>query len=146
VSLVKYELGFYIPDDDILHSHRCENLKSYGLLNASQDVTKVGFVILVAGAFHHHHHHHHPDICFMSNSVHCKNRSLKLSHKCVCLTKWDTCLEGTAALEEYTEPSAVHQEEPYQGVLPSCKDAYEMVVLEAAGIHSELPLVSDSCE
>jgi hypothetical protein len=28
VSPVKYELGFYIPDDDILHSHRRENLKS----------------------------------------------------------------------------------------------------------------------
>jgi hypothetical protein len=25
---VKYELGFYIPED-ILHSHRHENLKSY---------------------------------------------------------------------------------------------------------------------
>jgi hypothetical protein len=28
VSPVKYELGFYIPEDDILHSHRRENLKS----------------------------------------------------------------------------------------------------------------------
>jgi hypothetical protein len=26
---VKYEQGFYIPEDDILHSHRRENLKSY---------------------------------------------------------------------------------------------------------------------
>jgi hypothetical protein len=26
---VKYELGFYVPDDDIVHSHRRENLKSY---------------------------------------------------------------------------------------------------------------------
>jgi hypothetical protein len=26
---VKYELGFYIPEDDTLHSHRRENLKSY---------------------------------------------------------------------------------------------------------------------
>jgi hypothetical protein len=26
---VKYELGFYIPEDDILHSHRRENLQSY---------------------------------------------------------------------------------------------------------------------
>jgi hypothetical protein len=24
-----YELGFYIPEDDILHRHRRENLKSY---------------------------------------------------------------------------------------------------------------------
>jgi hypothetical protein len=29
MSSVKYELGFYIPEDDILHSHRRENLKSY---------------------------------------------------------------------------------------------------------------------
>jgi hypothetical protein len=29
VSPVKYELYFYIPEDDILHSHRRENLKSY---------------------------------------------------------------------------------------------------------------------
>jgi hypothetical protein len=26
---VCYELGFYIPEDGILHSHRHENLKSY---------------------------------------------------------------------------------------------------------------------
>jgi hypothetical protein len=29
MSPVKYELGFYIPEDDILHSHRLENLKPY---------------------------------------------------------------------------------------------------------------------
>jgi hypothetical protein len=29
VSPVKYELGFYIPEDAIFHSHRRENLKSY---------------------------------------------------------------------------------------------------------------------
>jgi hypothetical protein len=29
VSPVRYELGFYIPEDGILHSHRRENLKSY---------------------------------------------------------------------------------------------------------------------
>jgi hypothetical protein len=26
---VRYELGFYIPEDGILHTHRRENLKSY---------------------------------------------------------------------------------------------------------------------
>jgi hypothetical protein len=26
---VRYELGFYIPEDGILHSHRRGNLKSY---------------------------------------------------------------------------------------------------------------------
>jgi hypothetical protein len=29
VSPVKYELGSYITEDDILHSHRRENLKSH---------------------------------------------------------------------------------------------------------------------
>jgi hypothetical protein len=33
VSPVKYELGFYIPEDGILHSHRREHLKSYIALN-----------------------------------------------------------------------------------------------------------------
>jgi hypothetical protein len=28
VSPVRYELGFYIPEDGILHSHRREELKS----------------------------------------------------------------------------------------------------------------------
>jgi hypothetical protein len=30
---VKYELGFYTPENGILHSHRRENLKSYIALN-----------------------------------------------------------------------------------------------------------------
>jgi hypothetical protein len=29
MSGMRYELGFYIPEDDILLSHRRENLKSY---------------------------------------------------------------------------------------------------------------------
>jgi hypothetical protein len=29
VSPVRYELGLYIPEDDILRSHLCEILKSY---------------------------------------------------------------------------------------------------------------------
>jgi hypothetical protein len=32
VSPVRYALGFYIPEDDILHSYRRENLKSYIIL------------------------------------------------------------------------------------------------------------------
>jgi hypothetical protein len=55
-------------------------------------------------------------------------------------------LVGTAVLVEYMEPSVGHQEEPYQGVLPSYMGACVMVVLVAAGIHSELPLVNDSYE
>ena len=55
-------------------------------------------------------------------------------------------LVGTAALAEYMEPSAGHLEEPCPGAPPSCTGAYEMAVLVAVGIHSELPLVSDSSE
>jgi hypothetical protein len=29
VSPVRYELGFYMPEDGILHRHRLENLKFY---------------------------------------------------------------------------------------------------------------------
>jgi hypothetical protein len=29
VSPVRYELGFYIPEDGVLRSHRSENFKSY---------------------------------------------------------------------------------------------------------------------
>jgi hypothetical protein len=32
---MKYELGFYIPEDGILHSHRRDNLKSYIALTGS---------------------------------------------------------------------------------------------------------------
>jgi hypothetical protein len=34
VSPVKYELGFYIPENEILHSHRRENLVSYQIFIA----------------------------------------------------------------------------------------------------------------
>jgi hypothetical protein len=37
VSAVKYELGFYTPKADILHSHRRENLKSHTGGNFDQD-------------------------------------------------------------------------------------------------------------
>jgi hypothetical protein len=36
VSPVKYEPGFYIPEDDIFHSHRRGNLKSYTTLHLFQ--------------------------------------------------------------------------------------------------------------
>jgi hypothetical protein len=35
VSPVKYELGFYIPEVAILHSHRRENLRSHKVLTLS---------------------------------------------------------------------------------------------------------------
>jgi hypothetical protein len=37
VSPVKYEQGFYIPEDGIRHSHRHENFKSY--------ITLTGWVV-----------------------------------------------------------------------------------------------------
>jgi hypothetical protein len=33
MSSVKYELGSYIPEDGILHSHRRENFKSYEMIS-----------------------------------------------------------------------------------------------------------------
>jgi hypothetical protein len=51
---VRYELGFYIPEDEILHSHRRENLKTYIALtgwtlqwrsNVSPVKYEVGFYI-----------------------------------------------------------------------------------------------------
>jgi hypothetical protein len=38
MSPVKYELGFYIPEDDILHSHRCETPQSYSRNSSSQNL------------------------------------------------------------------------------------------------------------
>jgi hypothetical protein len=35
MSPVKYELGFYIPEGGILHSHRRENLKPYSMYTNS---------------------------------------------------------------------------------------------------------------
>jgi hypothetical protein len=34
---VRYELGFYIPKDGILHSNRRENLKSYTVMKGTGD-------------------------------------------------------------------------------------------------------------
>jgi hypothetical protein len=36
-----YELGFYIPEDGILHSHRRENLKSYAVKFLLMNPTKM---------------------------------------------------------------------------------------------------------
>jgi hypothetical protein len=38
VSPVKYELGSYIPEDDVLHSHCRENLKPHTVSEPSQMV------------------------------------------------------------------------------------------------------------
>jgi hypothetical protein len=44
VSPVKYEIRFYIPEDDILHSHSRENLKSY-MIFFSQNSWLAGFCL-----------------------------------------------------------------------------------------------------
>jgi hypothetical protein len=60
---VKYELGFYIPEDGILHSHRREYLKSYIALtgwtlrrrrNVSPVKYELGFYIPEDGILHSH--------------------------------------------------------------------------------------------
>jgi hypothetical protein len=44
VSPVKYELGFYILEDDILHSHHRENLKSY-TFNITNRLMRQGIMV-----------------------------------------------------------------------------------------------------
>jgi hypothetical protein len=67
VFSVRYELGFYIPEDGILHSHRRENLKSYIALpgwalqrrrNVSPVRYELGFYIPEDGILHSHRHEH----------------------------------------------------------------------------------------
>jgi hypothetical protein len=62
---VKYKLGLYIPEDDILHSHRRENLKSYVALtgwalqwrsNMSPVKYEMGFYIPEVDILHSHCH------------------------------------------------------------------------------------------
>jgi hypothetical protein len=57
----RYKLGFYIPEDDILHSHRRENFKSYIALtgcalqrrcNVSPVRYELGFYIPEDGILH----------------------------------------------------------------------------------------------
>jgi hypothetical protein len=62
VSPVKYELFFYIPEDDILHSQRREHLKSYIALTGWTLVetlcvsceVRTGFYIPKDGILHSH--------------------------------------------------------------------------------------------
>jgi hypothetical protein len=62
---VKYEQGFYIPEDNILHNHRHENLKSYialtglalqGKRNVSPVRYELGFYIPEDDILHSHYH------------------------------------------------------------------------------------------
>jgi hypothetical protein len=56
VSPLKYELGFYTPDDGILHSHRRENLKAYIVLTGWTFHMKydLGYYIPEDGILHSH--------------------------------------------------------------------------------------------
>jgi hypothetical protein len=67
VSPVRYELGFYIPEDGILHSHRREHRKSYIVLtgwvverrfNVSPVRYELGFYIPEDGILHSHRREH----------------------------------------------------------------------------------------
>jgi hypothetical protein len=49
---MKYELDSYIPEDDILHSHRRENLKSYILFDCNYRIFEA--VVLVRAGVHFH--------------------------------------------------------------------------------------------
>jgi hypothetical protein len=40
MSSVRYELGFYIPEDGILPSHFCENLIIFHSINLSRSVAE----------------------------------------------------------------------------------------------------------
>jgi hypothetical protein len=54
VSTVKYKLGFYIPEDDILHSDRRETLKSYMALlvdNLTDCISEDNYVVRVSTIF-----------------------------------------------------------------------------------------------
>jgi hypothetical protein len=64
VSPIGYELDFFIPEEEILHSHRRENLKSYIELtcwtlyrrgNMSPMRYELGFYITEDGILHSHH-------------------------------------------------------------------------------------------
>jgi hypothetical protein len=54
VSPVKYEQGFYIPEDGILHSHRRENVKSYKrrMISFSVPSERAKWLISVQSATH----------------------------------------------------------------------------------------------
>jgi hypothetical protein len=76
VSPVKYELGFYNPEDGILHSHRRENLKSYTALtgrtlwrrrNVSSVKYELGFYNPEDGILHSHRHENLKS-CLMTDS------------------------------------------------------------------------------
>jgi hypothetical protein len=63
VSPLRYELGFYISEDDILHNHRRESLKSYIALtgwaikrisNVSPVKYELGFYIPEDAILHSH--------------------------------------------------------------------------------------------
>jgi hypothetical protein len=55
---VKYELGFYTPEDGILHSHSRENLKSYnddfnyGLIISSKPITTIPSLVFISKTAH----------------------------------------------------------------------------------------------
>jgi hypothetical protein len=99
VSPVRYELEFYIPEDDILHSHSRENIKSYIALtgwdlqrrrNVSPVRYELGFYIPEDGILHSHRrenlksyivsdYHRQPNL---SSAVLLHSNNQQLTHSC----------------------------------------------------------------
>jgi hypothetical protein len=69
---VKYELGFYIPEDDILRSHRRENLKSYICSYYVSNMTLVSHSF-VSGSEEDGTHPLEDISCFLSELIFCMN-------------------------------------------------------------------------
>jgi hypothetical protein len=92
MSPVKYELGFYIPQEDILHSHRRENLKSYIALtgwtlyrrsNMSPVKYELGFYIPEDDILHSHRRENlksYMDLLYLCNLVIVTNQCPNLGH------------------------------------------------------------------
>jgi hypothetical protein len=62
---VRYELGFYKPEDNILHSHRRDNIKSYKTtdgLPMADSVKPIGFEVNQNGHYKGLHFHGQNDM------------------------------------------------------------------------------------
>jgi hypothetical protein len=90
VSAVKYELGFYFPEDHILHNHRRGNLKSYIALtvwalqqrrNVSPVKYELSFYIPEDGILHSH-RRENTQILVSCYSVEVSRNILKCQHSC----------------------------------------------------------------
>jgi hypothetical protein len=68
---VKYELGFYIPEGDVLHSHCRENIKSYIALTGWALVKYELVVYIPEDSILHSHRHENLKSCIAFTGWHC---------------------------------------------------------------------------